>query len=110
MKFAALGSSDQEGDLPRRLISSATMALSRVFLTKSRQNNRKIVQDALVTHSREARKGNKSYQKHLSCLEKKVLGKPQKPTPPCPCGIEAAPTTSRYSGRTSITLILILNW
>ena len=75
MKFAALGAINVEGNLPRSLISSATLALSKVFPKKSRTENRAIVQSALVGLKREAKKGPEAFQKLIQSLETKVLGR-----------------------------------
>ena len=84
MKFATLGSSDNENNLPRKLISSSSLALSRVFPTKPLQENRKVVQDALLGLRRELKKGSNWFQEHMDGLETKFLGKPRHSSPPHP--------------------------
>ena len=65
MQFAGLGSVEGLNNLPTKLIGSSTQALSRVFPSKSLQENRKIVIDALTDLRRKARSGENAFKSYI---------------------------------------------
>ncbi|XP_063695418.1 uncharacterized protein LOC134826844 [Bolinopsis microptera] len=79
MTFAGLGSVEGLNNLPTKLMGSSTQALSRIFPSKTFQQNREIVLDALTVLRREARKGKKALKLLTDNLERKTLGAPRHP-------------------------------
>ena len=77
MKFAGLGSVEGLKNLPTKLMGSSTQALSRIFPSKTYQQNRKIVIDALTDLRRKARLGENALKTFID--NKKHLGAPRHP-------------------------------
>ena len=77
MKFAGLVSVEGKNNLPNKLMGSSTQALSRIFPSKTYQQNRKIVIDALTDLRRKARLGENALKTFID--NKKHLGAPRHP-------------------------------